>query len=235
MRMPDKGDPLEVFDDDKCIVVLNAISKGQKGGTKWVGRDSIYKRVLPKRTRLTREKVVMKPDTLKVYSSLRAPKGLERKTPTATTKDYLRVTGTLPHRKQVTRALEKLESSGFIEKRQRKGKHEYRFTEEGAYLYLKTELADRILECADFILRSPGGNLLVWSDEIISYSSTPIWLDWSNIPDFERDVKEKLEEATKNFKTLWQRGYELLREKKNTSSEEEPRVVIVLDFNPMTG
>ena len=189
--------------------------------------------VSPKRTHLSNDNVISKSHTEKVYESLEESSGKVRG---ATTQDYLKL-GLLPHGKQITRVLEKLDSSGLIERRTRKRTYEYKLTEDVASLYLKMDLADHILQCADFILRSPETNTFVWSDEIMSYSITPMRLidsTWPSTPDFDRDVKEKLEEAIDNFRNLWLLGHQISPEdEKNQPREEmEPRVVVVLDFDP---
>ena len=233
--MPDK-DALGTVCDDRCLYVLKCLFGARSKRRRWVGYRFIRESVLAKGE-----------DVRKVYDTL-ANKVDKRgvhdsssrflvKVPRATPEDYLAQRQRISSEKQLNRAIKDLIDSGFVERRERRDGHrgrrhmyEYSISEEGANLYLKTDLADYINKC-------PASSVCVWSDEIMSCSSTLRGLaDASSpsIPDNFRDARRKLEDAIKNFKALWRWRYEMpSADNRNHPSEvEDPRMVIVLDFNP---
>jgi len=237
MKMPDEKEALKIVNEEGCLLVLKCLFRAKGKKKKWVDYGYLKDTVLATRD-----------DTVKVYDALsekpdivrvnRSSKESPRKIPKATTGDYFAEAQRLRSETQLNRAIKRLVDWDLVERRERESKrkqkrrYEYRVGEEGAKLYLKMDHADRIL-------KFPATNTCIWSDEIISYSSTLTGLRDAaspSIPDNYRDAKEMLEEAIRNFKDLWRWRYEMSvgREKDHSGEEGEPRIIVVLDFNPMT-
>lgn len=233
--MPDRKDVLKVVNDEGCLLVLKCLSRAKGKKKKWVDYGYLKDTVLATRDDTVKvyDALSEKPDIVKVH---RSSKESPRKIPKATTEDYFVETQRLHSETQLNRAIKRLMDWDLVERRERKHKrkqkrrYEYRVGEEGAKLYLKMDHADRIL-------RYPEANTCVWSEEIVSYSSTLTGLRDAaspSIPDNYKDAKTMLGEAIKNFKDLWRWRYEMSvgREKDHSGGKGEPRIIVILDFNP---
>jgi hypothetical protein len=213
--MPDKGNILTIITDERCLLVLKSLIGPASKRRKWVNYSYIKDQLLSK-----------KEDTSRVYESL---EGASEKVPKATAEDYFVETGKIPSESLLNRTIQKLIHMNLIERRKRKRLYEHRITEKGAGLYLRADTTDRILSCQD-------SNMFIWSDEIMSFSSAPIQLlegDWNSIPDLDKDVKGKLEEAIENFRIVLSMGRSLSQERHENKQlgTREDRIIIVLDFN----
>lgn len=235
--MPDRIDALKILSDEGCLLVLKCLFRAKRKREGWVDYGYIKDSTLARREDIKRVYDVLseKPDIVRVHRSLDESPG---KVPKATTEDYFVETQRLHSETQLNRAIKRLLEWDLVERRERKHKrkqkhrYEYRVGKEGAGLYLKMDHADRIL-------RFPETNTCIWSEEITSYSSTLTGLRDAaspSIPDNYKDAKRMLEEAIKNFRDLWRWRYDMSeeREKDHSGGEEVPRVIIVLDFSPMT-